>query len=65
MNHHNVSGGALSCLDLKLWGSQLAVEPEQKPSNGDRHIHFQMSLKAQSMAMLLGMSMGGGEKPEA
>lgn len=59
-------GGALPCLDTKMWSRQLAVEPGvgQIPSNEDRHIHFQMSLRAPSVAMLLG-SMGRGEQPEA
>lgn len=49
-----------------MWSRQLAVEPGvgQIPSNEDRHIHFQMSLRAPSVAMLLG-SMGRGEQPEA
>lgn len=49
-----------------MWSRQLAVEPGvgQIPSNGARHIHFQMSLRGQSAAMLLG-STGRGEMPEA
>lgn len=50
--------------DTKLWSRQLAVEPGvgQIPSNGDRHIHFQMSLRVQSVAMLLGSEYGWREE---